>query len=125
VAGFIGRSTQLDGVVQPGGMVRAKGQALRADAASQLAPGTEVKIFIRPEDVLLSPAMTPPPDGIQVQLASLEYLGPVCRLGLQAGEAMIEADIRSDRLNELQIDFGRPMSMLIPSDRALVFPGYV
>jgi iron(III) transport system ATP-binding protein len=125
VAGFIGRSTQLDGVVQPGGTVRAKGQTLRADAADKLAPGTEVKIFIRPEDVLISPGQAPADGALQVELTSLEYLGPMCRLGLQAGDAVIEADIRSDRLNELRIDFGRPLSMLIPSDRALVFPGYV
>jgi len=125
VAGFIGRSTQLEGIVEAGGVVRAKGLALPADAADKLAPGTEVKIFIRPEDVLLGPRAMPRVGAIQVQLASLEYLGPVCRLGLQAGEAVIEADIRSDQLNELQIGSGQPISMLIPSDRALVFPGYV
>jgi hypothetical protein len=56
-------------------------------------------------------------------LASLEYLGPICRLGLQAGDIIIDADIRSDQLGPLGIGNDRPIPMMIPPDRILVFAG--
>jgi iron(III) transport system ATP-binding protein len=125
VASFIGRSSHLDGRIEPGGIIHAKGLALRADAAAGIPGGSEVRAFIRPEDVVLGREIASHPDAIPCELASLEYLGPVCRLGLQAAEAIIEADIRSDRLAYLGIGGNAAIPMLIPADRVLVFPAGV
>jgi iron(III) transport system ATP-binding protein len=122
VASFIGRSTHLDGVVvDTGGMVRAKGLSLKCDATASMAPGTEVRLFIRPEDVMLGQGVGACDGAIRCALASFEFLGPVCRLALQAGEAIIEADIRSDRLGELGVGSERPIDMLIPPERISAF----
>jgi iron(III) transport system ATP-binding protein len=121
VAGFIGRSSHLDGKIDADGVVRAKGLCLRADAASRMPPGTEVRVFVRPEEVILGQGIDGHPDTLRCELASLEYLGAMCRVGLQAEDAVIEADIRSERLADLDIGSGRPIPMLIPADRVLVF----
>jgi len=125
VANFIGRSTHLDGVVEAGGVVHAKGLALKVDAVGRMKPGEEVRLFIRPEDVMLGHGVGAYDGASECRVASLEYLGAVCRLGLRAGEATIEADIRSDRVGELDLSGERPVPMLIASDRILAFPAGV
>lgn len=123
VASFIGRSTTFDGVVEPGGVVRAKGAALHVDAASRMAPGTDVRIFIRPEDVLLGHGNDE--DAIDCKVTSLEYLGPVCRLNLSAGNLAIDADIRADQLGQLDLRSDHPIPMIVPRDRVIAFPADV
>jgi iron(III) transport system ATP-binding protein len=123
VASFIGRSTAFDGVVEAGGVVRAKGVAFPVDRAAGMTPGTDVRVYIRPEDVLLGDSISTYEGATSCTLASLEYLGPICRLGLQAGDITIDADIRSDQLGPLDIGSDRPIPMMIPPDRVLVFPG--
>ena len=123
VASFIGRSTAFDGVVEAGGVVRAKNVAFRVDRAAEMTPGTEVRVYIRPEDVMLGNSISGYEGATSCTLASLEYLGPICRLGLQAGDIIIDADIRSDQLGPLGIGNDRPIPMMIPPDRILVFAG--
>jgi iron(III) transport system ATP-binding protein len=125
VANFIGSSTHLDGIVEAGGVVRAKGLALRADSAAGMASGTQVRAFIRPEDVFLGRSIEAYSGAMQCTLVNLEYLGPVCHVAVQAGDAVIEADIRSDQLGELDLGSDRPIPLRIPADRVLVFPSSV
>jgi len=125
VAGFIGRSTEVDGTVESDGVVRAKGVALRVEAASRMSPGSAVHVFIRPEDVLLGEDAGGNQSANTCKVTSIEYLGPICRVGLQAGDMGIEADIRPDEIGHLGLGSGRPIPMMIPPERVMVFPADV
>jgi iron(III) transport system ATP-binding protein len=125
VASFIGRSSHFVGTVEAGGIVRAKGLALPVNAVASMPRGCDVEVFIRPEDVLVGPVAKKAPAPLLCELASLEYLGSACRLGLQAQGALIEADIRSDQLSELGIGGDGPIAAAIPPDRVLAFPSRV
>ncbi|HKM64566.1 MAG TPA: ATP-binding cassette domain-containing protein [Acidisphaera sp.] len=118
VANFIGRSSAFDAVVQPGGLVDAKGVRLEAASARTMTQGTAVRVLIRPEDVDVAAGV----HGPQALVASIEYLGPVCRLSLDLGSLALTADIPSDRVHRDGLAEGSSVPVGIPPERVMVFP---
>ena len=124
VAGFVGRSTQFDAVVDaPPGSVQAMDDGLRlqADGARRLLYGTRVQVFLRPEDVRLGAAGSQK-RAFPVTVTHLEFLGPVCRLSLEfAGRHRLEADLPPELVRTLGALPGAVLDATVPADRVLVF----
>jgi iron(III) transport system ATP-binding protein len=123
VAGFVGRSAHFDAVVDtPPGTLLADGLKIAADAARPLLYGGRVQVFIRPEDVRLGAAARALPAAFQAEVTHLEFLGPICRLTLEAGRRVLEADVASDAVPALGAAPGATLDAAVPADRVLVFP---
>jgi iron(III) transport system ATP-binding protein len=121
VATFIGRSTAFDAVAEGGDALQAKGMRILATAASALPPGTPVRAFIRPEDVVVGRRAEGHPAAIAATVATTEFLGSTCRLGLQAGPLLVEADIPSESYRaEISVE-EQTLPLLLPPERVLVF----
>ena len=121
VATFVGRSTAFDAVTEGGDVLRAKGLRVAATAASALPAGTPVRAFIRPEHVVVGRRAKGNPAAIEASVAASEFLGAICRLALQAGPLLVEADIPADELqSDLSLEEQR-LPLLLPPDRVLVF----
>jgi iron(III) transport system ATP-binding protein len=122
VAGFVGRSAAFDAVVEATpGMIVAAGHHLPAEAARGLLYGTELRVFVRPEDVRLGPAAADMPGALAMEVVHLEYLGATCRLALEAPRLRLEADATPDVVQALGAVPGAQVMAAVPADRLLVF----
>ena len=122
VAGFVGRSSAFDAVVEAApGMIVAAGHHLPADAARGLLYGTELRVFVRPEDVRLGPAAAGLPGALQMEVVHLEFLGAACRITLEAPRLRLEADASPDLVQALGAVPGVMLLVGVPSERLMVF----
>jgi iron(III) transport system ATP-binding protein len=120
VANFVGRSNQYDGVIEPDGMVRIDRLALRADAAAAMPVGAQVKVLIRPEDVVIGGA--PGMNALQVTLGEEEYLGPVSHVALHGHGQRFDADVDYVQLKAIEARRGGTIEAGVAPDRVLLFP---
>jgi iron(III) transport system ATP-binding protein len=129
VAGFLGRSSHFDAVVEaPPGMVLAAGLMLPCRTARPLLFGTPVQCFVRPEDVRTGAAATALPGTFDAVVTHMEFLGPAWRLKLRggtpdagrlgAGRLRLEADVPATAPPAL----GETLPVAVPADRLLAFP---
>jgi iron(III) transport system ATP-binding protein len=119
VAGFIGRSSRFDAVVEaPPGMVLAAGLMLACHAARPLLFGTPVTCRIRPEDVRVGAAAMDMPAAFKAVVTQLDFLGPGWRLGLEAGRLRLEADVAPTAPPAP----GETVPVALPADRLMAFP---
>jgi len=96
----------------------ADGRVLPCDAARGMLYGTPVQAFIRPENVRVGAAAAALPGGFEAQVTHVEFLGPVCRLSLQAGRLRLEADIAPEQVAQP----GALLPVALPAERLMVFP---
>jgi iron(III) transport system ATP-binding protein len=122
VAGFVGRSAHFDAVVDtPPGMLQADGLRIPADAARPLLYGARVQVFVRPEDLRLGHEAAAVSGAFQAEVTHLEFLGPVCRLTLEVGRRVLEADVSPDKVRALEAMPGKVLDAAVPADRVVVF----
>ena len=125
VAGFVGRSAHFMAKVHtPTGYITTHGLVMPAKAASALLYGEEAEVFIRPEDVELRPVSDHGDGRFEAVVGSYEFLGPVCRLGLEANGLRFEADITPAAFTELGALPGARLSARFRPDRLLIFPAH-
>jgi iron(III) transport system ATP-binding protein len=122
VASFIGHSSHFDAVVDsPAGIVVAGGLRIAAEAARKLLFGARVTCFVRPEHVRLHRADAAPPEALQARVTGLEFLGPTCRISLEAGPLRLLAAVAPAELLALEATPGAPVAASLPSERVMVF----
>ncbi|MDO9713291.1 ABC transporter ATP-binding protein [Paracraurococcus lichenis] len=123
VAGFVGRSSRFEAVVDaPSDTLVAGGLRLPCTASRGMLFGTRVLAFVRPEDVRLGAEAAALPGHLQAEVTHLEFLGPVCRLSLEAGRLRLEADATPDAVRRLGAVPGAILPAALPAERVMVFP---
>ena len=123
VAGFVGRSSMIEGVVgATPGTIEAGGHAIPADGASGMLYGAEVRAFVRPEDVRLGDAARAMPGAILMDVVHVEFLGATCRVALEAGRLRLEADAPADTLRVIGALPGAHVPVAVPAAAVMVFP---
>jgi iron(III) transport system ATP-binding protein len=122
VAGFVGRSSMIEAVVDATpGTLRAAGHLIPAEAARGLLYGTEVRAFVRPEDVRLGEAAHGLPGAIEMEVVHVEFLGATCRVALEHGRLRIEADATAEALRATGAVLGARVPAAIPAAAVMVF----
>jgi iron(III) transport system ATP-binding protein len=122
VAGFIGHSTHFEATVDsPAGMVVANGMRIAAEAARSILYGARVMCFVRPEHVRLHRADAAPPGALPASVTGIEFLGPVCRLSLEAGPLRLLAALPPADLAMLEALPGAAVAVSLPAERIMVF----
>jgi len=114
VASFVGRSASFTGITEPGGLRIAGERHIPCQASAFLPQGTEVRAFIRPEDVTLSD------QGLPAEIRGIEFLGSICRLDLDAGGLALQSEIAPRELHGLSV--GSAVHVALPADKLMVFP---
>ena len=123
VAGFVGRSSHFEAVVDsPAGVLQLDGLRLPCERSNGMLFGTRVQGFVRPEDVRLGAEAAALPGHFEAEVTHLEFLGPVCRLSLEAGRLRLEADVAPDAVRALGAVPGAVLPAAFPAERILVFP---
>lgn len=122
VASFIGDSTQFDAVVDsPAGVLVAGGLRITAQAARPLLYGARVTCFIRPEHVRLDRADAAPSGALAARVTGIEFLGPVCRVSLEAGPLRLLAAVAPADYAVLEAVPGGMVAASLPPERVMVF----
>jgi iron(III) transport system ATP-binding protein len=122
VAGFVGRSSSFDAVVDAlPGALDVSGHRMPADGAKGLLVGTGVRAFVRPEAVRLGAAAAGEPGAMTMQVTHLEFLGATCRVTLETGRLRLEADATAEALRDAGALPGGTVPVAIPADALMVF----
>ena len=122
VAGFVGRSAHfLAKVHTPAQHIIFKDLVMPAHGTAHLLYGQEIEVFIRPEDVELSNKADQGSGSFLAKVIGCEFLGPVCRVALEAKGLRFEADLAPARFAELQAFPGTELFARFQPERLLVF----
>ena len=122
VAGFVGRSARFSAKIHtPAGHITSHGLVLPAMAAAPLLYGEEVEAFIRPEDVELLPLSAQSAGSFEARITGLEFLGPVCRVSLEANGLRFEADIAPSVAAAIDTSPGARLLARFRPERLMVF----
>lgn len=119
VASFIGRSTAFDATVSGGALVTRDGH--RIPAPTRLADGANCRAFLRPEDLRLGPAALAVPGHFEATLATVEYLGAICRLGFEDRSLRLDGEADPDEMRALGLAPGSRLPVALPAERLMVF----
>ena len=126
VAGFVGRSSMVEAVVDATpGRLRAAGHVLAADCARGFLYGAEVRAFIRPEDVHVGEAAQAMPGALLMEVTHVEFLGATCRVTLESGRLRLEADAKAEALRAAGGVLGARIPVAVPPAAVMVFPADV
>jgi iron(III) transport system ATP-binding protein len=121
VADFVGSMNFLSGTLQSPERVQVGPLSLACPPQPGLAPGSAVRLCIRPEDVRVRDLPAGAANRIAVEVAELDFVGAFCRAVLKAGELMVSADFSSNLVRDLGVAPGRRLDIALPPDRLRVF----
>ncbi|WP_102226752.1 ABC transporter ATP-binding protein [Acidimangrovimonas sediminis] len=120
VAGFIGISSRLEGHVAEGGVVLGS-EVLPAPPDHGMTTGTQVTIYLRPEDVRLSPMVE---GGRRGTVRAQTFMGAQTRVSVALpGGAEIHADLATPEAGallpgtEVAVDWNMDRARILPRDR--------
>jgi iron(III) transport system ATP-binding protein len=125
VADFVGRINALPARLEAGGL-RVGEQVLRCDHASLdgHAPGRELRVYLRPEDVLARPIAEGDANVFDAVIESIEFMGPYCLvrvIGARLGANPLTVYLSLNYLAEAQLEVGSRLPLRLMPDRMRVF----
>jgi iron(III) transport system ATP-binding protein len=121
VADFVGSMNFLAGTLEAPDRVKVGGLAFACPPQDGLAPGTDVRLCIRPEDVRVRDLPADAANRVSVEVAELDFVGAFCRATLKAGGTTLIADFSSNLMRDLGVAAGKKLDVALPSDRVRVF----
>jgi iron(III) transport system ATP-binding protein len=125
VADFVGKTNMLPAVVGDHGTLEIDAVRLKTDgAAPHFTAGTPVKVFLRPEDVVVSSPEAPAPGSHAGRIEEIEFLGPLCRLGIRVdgiASQLVLADLAPRDMMSFRIEHGRAVRVTFPVASIRIF----
>ena len=117
VADFVGKINVIPAVSEGAGRFRVGTVSLGA-ARHDVAPGTEVKLYLRPEDIGLHVNGHAPSGSLAAKVAKVEFLGAFCMVGIAPdapGVPALVANVPRQRVDADAIAPGSPVSVSLPA----------
>ena len=120
VADFVGKVNVLSAVAEAGGRFRVG--SLLLDGASdcaQVSPGAKVKLYLRPEDVVIDGASGPGPNRAHAKVTKVEFLGAFCHVTVTiagAEDQPLLINISRHSIDELRLAEGSALYLGLPAD---------
>jgi iron(III) transport system ATP-binding protein len=121
VADFVGAMNFLDGTFAAPDRVTVGSVSLSCAVQDGLAPGSRVRLCIRPEDVRVRDLPADVPNRLSVEVAELDFVGAFCRASLRAEGMALVADFSSNLIRDLGVERGRSLDIALPTDRLRIF----
>lgn len=118
VASFVGTVNQIEAFVVSAadGTVRCGDRVMAVDGDISGRPeGSEVAVYLRPEDVGLVADEAAESEASPGKVRSLTFLGPVTRVGVDCGLGQLVADVSSDVALHLVV--GEPVAVTVEPGR--------
>jgi iron(III) transport system ATP-binding protein len=119
VADFVGKVNVLSAVAEDGGRLRVGRLLLSAMPGSgALAPGAKVRLYLRPEDVLIDGAAAATANAAQAKVTKVEFLGAFCHVTVELAGAEgqpLLINISRHTIDELNLAEGSALSVGLPA----------
>ncbi len=123
VADFVGRINVLSARTLAAGSVQVGPTVLRCP--HDLPAGRDIKLYLRPEDVLARPIAPGDDNVFEATLEKIEFLGSYCLARVSSpalGEHALAVVLSLNFLAEQSLEPGRTLPMRLLPDRLRVFP---
>jgi iron(III) transport system ATP-binding protein len=120
VADFVGKVNVLSAVAEGGGRFRVGTLVLDgAPGAGAIAAGAAVRLYLRPEDVVIDGAVPGRPNAAQAKVTKVEFLGAFCHVtvalaGAEAQPLLINVSRHS--IDEMKLAEGSALSVGLPPE---------
>ena len=124
VADFVGRINVLPATLESGDRVRIGATSFHCPHAH--APGGDVKIYLRPEDVLARPIQPGDANVFDASIDKIEFLGSYCLVRVQSpalGEHRLTVYLSLNFLAVQRLEVGGRLPLKLLPDRMRVFEG--
>ena len=129
VADFVGRINALPATLEAGalpGVVKIGEQLLRCDHGSLNghAVGRELRVYLRPEDILARPIPQDDPNVFEAVIDAIEFMGPYCLVrvtGARLGGSSLTVYLSLNYLAEAQLEVGSRLPLRLLPERMRVF----
>jgi iron(III) transport system ATP-binding protein len=125
VADFVGRINALPATLVHGGL-RVGEQVFRCehDSLHGHAPGSDLRVYLRPEDVLARPI--PPGDAnvFEAEIDKIDFMGPYCLVRVSSprlGGNKLTVYLSLNYLAEAQLEVGSRLPLRLLPERMRVF----
>jgi iron(III) transport system ATP-binding protein len=120
VADFVGKVNVLSAIAEGNGRFRV-GDVLvdAAPGAPRVAPGTAVKLYLRPEDVVVNGNATEHPNRAAGQVQKIEFLGAFCLVTVRvatAADQCVVVTLSRHSLDRMALDEGADLSVGFPAE---------
>jgi iron(III) transport system ATP-binding protein len=125
VADFVGSMSFLGARVAGPKAMRTGALDLVCADDRGLAPGTAVKLGLRPEEIRVRGVQPGDANTLEVKVGSLEFLGPFCRARLEPAvqtEGPLVADFSANLMRDLGVSEGQKLLIALPPESLRVFP---
>ncbi len=122
VADFVGRINVLPARAEAGGAVRLGAASFACPHA--LAPGTAVKVYLRPEDVLARPIAPGDANVFDAAIEKIEFLGSYCLVRVASaalGEHRLTVYLSLNFLAEQRLEVGGRLPLKLLPERMRIF----
>jgi iron(III) transport system ATP-binding protein len=120
VADFVGKVNVISAVAQGEGRVRVGDLMLNGAIGSEaLAPGTPVKLYLRPEDVMINGHASEQANVASASVQKIEFLGAFCLVTVSLAGAPaqpIVVNLSRHSLDRMSLAVGAPLSIGLPRD---------
>jgi len=125
VADFVGKVNVLPAVALGGGRYRASRLELQcAGDCGDYAPGTSVRLYLRPEDRAVDGALDGAPNRVHGLVTKVEFLGGSCLAEMSIDELEglpLHLYFSLNQLHDLGVRVGAQLEVALRSDRIRVF----
>jgi iron(III) transport system ATP-binding protein len=123
VADFVGRTNLLPATRAGDNRVQVGAQRFECEVDASLAQSTRLKVFFRPEDVILRGVEGATPNSATAVVEKVEFLGAYSRLTFRmiGIDQPLYADLSVNDMEEFHVKPGDTMRVAIPADRVRVF----
>ncbi|HET6801694.1 MAG: putative 2-aminoethylphosphonate ABC transporter ATP-binding protein [Betaproteobacteria bacterium] len=120
VADFVGKVNVLTAVAQGDGRVRVGDLVLDgAHGSETLAPGTPVKLYLRPEDVTINGNASGHPNVAPASVQKIEFLGAFCLVTVTLAGAPAQpllVNLSRHSLDRMSLEIGAPLTIGLPRE---------
>ena len=116
VADFVGKINVLPAVAEGGGRFRV-GSVSLASTCRDIAAGTTVKLYLRPEEIAVNANGAATGNTLAATVAKIEFLGAFCMVGISldaAGAPPLVANVPRQTVDAARLALGQPVTVSLP-----------
>ncbi len=124
VADFVGTTNFLKAKMLAPGRIVSGGVEIAVATPQDTNPGMDLRVCVRPEDVMVRGVVDTTPNRVDVTVEELVFMGAFSRARLAGPNGMsISADFSANLLRDHALATGARIKIALPADRLRVFPG--
>jgi iron(III) transport system ATP-binding protein len=116
VADFVGKINVLPAVAEGGGRFRVGAVSLAVNCR-EVAAGTAVKLYLRPEEIVFNANGSSPGNNLAARVGKIEFLGAFCMIGIALdgadGQPLV-ANVPRQAVDAAQLATGKSVSVSLP-----------